>query len=77
MLETVTTREPGVLNLADNDYLDLARDPAVLAKYAGQFPAIKLFTEGETFGDWNKVQKEFFGDGGLFDQIYQAPVAAQ
>jgi len=53
------------------------RDPAVLAKYAGQFPAIKLFTEGETFGDWNKVQKEFFGDGGLFDQIYQAPVAAQ
>jgi sulfate transport system substrate-binding protein len=53
------------------------RDTAVLAKYAGQFPAIKLFTEGETFGDWNKVQKEFFGDGGVFDQIYKAPAAAK
>ena len=52
-------------------------DPVVLAKYAGQFPALKLFTEGETFGDWSKVQKEFFGDGGLFDQIYKAPLAAQ
>jgi sulfate/thiosulfate transport system substrate-binding protein len=53
------------------------RDPAVLAKYAGQFPALKLFTEEETFGDWSKVQKEFFSDGGVFDQIYKAPLAAK
>jgi sulfate/thiosulfate transport system substrate-binding protein len=53
------------------------RDPAVLAKYAGQFPSLQLFTEGETFGDWTKVQKDYFGDGGVFDQIYKAPVAAQ
>jgi sulfate transport system substrate-binding protein len=53
------------------------RDKDVLAKYAGQFPAIKLFTEGETFGDWNKIQKDFFGDGGVFDQIYKAPGAAK
>jgi len=53
------------------------RDPAVLAKYAGQFPAIKLFTVTDLFGGWGKVQKEFFGDGGVFDQIYQAPAEAK
>jgi sulfate transport system substrate-binding protein len=53
------------------------RDPAVLAKYASQFPAIKLFTIGELFGGWGSVQKEFFGDGGVFDQIYQAPDGAK
>jgi len=49
------------------------RDKTVLAKYAGQFPEIKLFTVGELFGGWGSVQKEFFGDGGVFDQIYKAP----
>ena len=53
------------------------RDKTVLAKYAGQFPAIQLFTEAETFGDWNKVQKDYFGDGGVFDQIYAQPAAAK
>jgi sulfate transport system substrate-binding protein len=53
------------------------RDKDVLAKYASQFPAIKLFTEAETFGGWDKVQKDFFGDGGVFDQIYHAPDAAK
>jgi sulfate/thiosulfate-binding protein len=51
------------------------RDPAALAKYAGQFPALKLFTENKVFGDWNDVQKNFFGDGGVFDQIYQGTPA--
>ena len=53
------------------------RDKIVLAKYAGQFPAIKLFTVSDLFGDWNKVQKDYFGDGGVFDQIYQASGAAK
>jgi sulfate/thiosulfate-binding protein len=52
------------------------RDPAVLAKYASQFPALKLFTEADTFGDWNKLQKDYFGDGGVFDQIYKTPAVA-
>ncbi|HEV3271626.1 MAG TPA: sulfate ABC transporter substrate-binding protein [Candidatus Methylacidiphilales bacterium] len=52
-------------------------DKAVLGKYASQFPAIKLFTVGDLFGGWGKVQKDFFGDGGVFDQIYKAPTAAQ
>ncbi len=53
------------------------RDKTVLAKYAGQFPAIKLFTVGETFGGWGNIQKDYFGDGGVFDQIYHAPSAGR
>jgi sulfate transport system substrate-binding protein len=49
------------------------RDKDVLAKYATQFPAFTIFTEEKVFGDWSKVQKDFFGDGGIFDQIYKAP----
>jgi sulfate transport system substrate-binding protein len=52
------------------------RDKGVEAKYASQFPALKLFTVGELFGGWGGVQKDFFGDGGLFDQIYKAPATA-
>jgi sulfate transport system substrate-binding protein len=53
------------------------RDKTVLAKYAGRFPAIKLFTVSDLFGGWGEVQKEFFGDDGVFDQIYQAPPEAK
>ncbi len=49
------------------------RDKDALAKYASQFPHIKLFTIGELFGGWGSVQKDFFGDGGVFDQIYAPP----
>jgi sulfate transport system substrate-binding protein len=45
-------------------------DATVAAKYAKQFPAIKLFTLDEVFGGWTKAQKTHFADGGVFDQIY-------
>ncbi len=45
-------------------------DPAVAAKYASQFPKLELFTIDAVFGGWQKAQKEHFGDGGIFDQIY-------
>lgn len=35
-----------------------------------RFPAIELFTIDEAFGGWQKAQKRFFDDNGLFDQIY-------
>jgi len=47
------------------------RNPDVLTKYASQFPTIQLFTEATVFGSWSDVQKNFFGDGGIFDQIYR------
>lgn len=46
------------------------RRKEVAAKYADKFPKVDLFTIAE-FGGWRKAQKEFFGDGGVFDQIYQ------
>jgi len=46
------------------------RDAKVAAKYADQFPKLKLVTIDDTFGGWQKAQKAHFADGGSFDQIY-------
>jgi len=43
-------------------------DPAVKAKYAGQFKDLKLATVAD-FGGWSEVQKTYFADGGIFDQL--------
>jgi len=48
------------------------RSPALLAKYAKDFPKIETFTIDELFGGWTKAQKEHFDDGGTFDQIIAA-----
>ena len=45
--------------------------PKTLAKYAAQYPKVKLFTIDEVSGNWATSQKTHFADGGLFDQIYQ------
>jgi sulfate/thiosulfate-binding protein len=45
-------------------------DPAVAAKYASNFPKVKLITVDEVFGGWAKAQKDHFSDGGSFDQLY-------
>ena len=47
-------------------------DPAVAAKYASQFPKIRLFKIDEVFGGWKKAAATHFADGGVFDQIYAA-----
>ena len=43
----------------------------IAAKYASQFPAIKLFKIDDAFGGWKNAHKLHFADGGTFDQIYQ------
>ncbi len=43
----------------------------IAAKYASNFPKVKLFTIDEAFGGWQKAQKAHFADGGSFDQVYQ------
>ena len=40
------------------------------AKYAKQFPELKLFTIDQAFGGWTRADKEHFADGGSFDAIY-------
>ncbi len=48
-------------------YLPQHADPKDLAR----FPKLNLITVDEVFGGWQKAQKTHFGDGGVFDQIYQ------
>jgi len=47
------------------------RDAAVGEKYADSFAKVSLFTIDDVFGGWTKAQKEHFGEGGVFDQIYK------
>ncbi len=47
------------------------RSEKAVAKYAGTFPKVTLFTIDEVFGGWQKAQKDHFNDGGIFDQIYK------
>lgn len=56
--------------IAKNGYRP--RDPAVAARYAAQFPKVKLFDIDRNFGGWAKAQATFFADGAQFDQIYAA-----
>ena len=48
------------------------RNPAVAAKYKGQFPSVPMFTVDKNFGGWAAAQKNHFADGGTFDQVYAA-----
>ena len=43
-----------------------AADPADVAR----FPEVDLLSIAD-FGGWAQMQPEHFGDGGIFDQIYQ------
>jgi sulfate/thiosulfate-binding protein len=45
------------------------RNPDVAAKHQELFPKLQLVTIKD-FGGWTKAQKDHFGDGGVFDQIY-------
>jgi len=46
------------------------RDPEVAKVHADSFAKVELFTIDDLFGGWTKAQKEHFGEGGIFDQIY-------
>jgi sulfate transport system substrate-binding protein len=46
-------------------------NPNILAKYEKQFPKLELVNIDSDFGGWKKAQSHYFGDGGVFDQIYQ------
>lgn len=51
-------------------YFFRPRNAQIAAKYAAQFPKIKLFSIGDVFGGWAKAQKSHFVNGAVFDQIY-------
>jgi len=48
------------------------RNIAILARHAGQFATVELFTIDQIVtGGWAAAQRIHFADGGLFDQIYK------
>jgi len=42
----------------------------VKAKYASQFPNVKLYTVEQVFGGWDKATKEHFAEGAILDQVF-------
>ncbi|WP_296509906.1 sulfate ABC transporter substrate-binding protein [Rhodoferax sp.] len=57
-------------DLAGKHFYRPAVSTQAQAKYAKQFPRIKLFTIDQAFGGWDKADKAHFADGASFDQIY-------
>jgi sulfate/thiosulfate transport system substrate-binding protein len=47
------------------------RDSEIAKEYEKSFAKVELFTIDDAFGGWTKAQKEHFGEGGIFDQIYK------
>ena len=57
-------------DIAGKNFYRPAVSAKAQAKYAKQFPKIKLFTIDEAFGGWDQANKAHFVDGASFDQIY-------
>lgn len=58
--------QPGQEIIAHNYFRP--RDPKIAKKYAKQFPAVSLFTAEKVFGGWDQIQKQYFANGGIYDQ---------
>ena len=57
-------------DIAGKNFYRPAVSEKAKAKYAKQFPELKLFTIDQAFGGWTRADKEHFADGASFDQIY-------
>ncbi|MFN8642434.1 MAG: sulfate ABC transporter substrate-binding protein [Candidatus Binatia bacterium] len=55
--------------IAQNFYRPI--DPTVAAKHQSTFPAITFFKVDAVARDWNDAYAKFFGEGKIFDSIYQ------
>jgi len=55
--------------VAKNYYRPIQED--VLARHAQDFPTLDLFTIDKIAADWNAAADEFFGEGAVFDKIYE------
>jgi len=54
--------------LAQHDYR--VTDADVAAKYAAEFPEVRLVTVDEVFGGWDAVREEHLADGAILDQVF-------
>jgi len=67
-LEYLYTPE-GQTIIAKNFYRPI--DPAVRAKYASEFPDLKLFPVTAVAKSWDDAYERFFNEGKLFDSFYK------
>jgi sulfate transport system substrate-binding protein len=44
-------------------------EPTVAQEYADKYPEIKKLYTVKDFGDWDKIQSQFFADGAIFDKM--------
>ena len=44
---------------------------AILKQFESTLPSLPLFTLRDVAGDWERAHRTFFGDGGVFDEVYQ------
>jgi sulfate transport system substrate-binding protein len=44
--------------------------PAVWARVKDRFAPVKQFFSVKDFGGWGQVNKQFFGDGGIWDRLF-------
>jgi len=51
-------------------------DPATIARYAEQFPPVRLFTVDAVFGGWASAQAVHFADGAIYDRLFLAAASA-
>jgi len=58
--------------IAASNYYRPFRPEAAAAEDVARFGTVNLVTI-EDFGGWREAQPKYFGDGGIFDQIYTAP----
>ena len=61
---------PEAQALALKNYYRAWDSSAATEEDIARFPDLDLLTIAD-FGGWEKAQPEFFGDGGIFDQIYE------
>lgn len=54
--------------LAQNFYR--VNDADVAAKYAADFPEVRLVTVDEVFGGWDAVRADHLADGAILDQVF-------
>ena len=62
---------PAGQQIAAKNFYRPAVKGAISDEELKHFAQVELFTIDDVFGGWAKAQKEHFGEGGIFDQIYK------
>jgi len=63
-----TLYSPDAQELIANNYYR-PRLASVARRYAARFKPVPMVSVDQDFGGWDRAQKTFFADGGIFDQV--------